>query len=282
MYLFVKAKNTNHIWWYLDGLPKKEVVFLWKKSINEINNRISYKSPFDQQPKRFIAFVDFPVTTINNLADVDDEIYIINIKYDGSKTESKLYSDPKIKTIKIDFKGVRDERIEKIDIPNKREFLEEWGNDNPFRVEEYYKDPDIVDLYSNESDYRMGINLIKSLNTPVYLKYWNYLDRKTIYAFFINPNDLAVTGLYKVLTGGNTNRMGMCPALWFYYEMFVTVYMKKFKSNPNQMLKLFATWVYLSSTCLGEKYNKGWSPWNKAFFFQPSRKSIQLFYTLIN
>ena len=282
MYLFVKAKNTNHIWWYLDGLQKKETIFLWKKSINEINNRISYKSPFDQESKRFVVFVDYPVTTINNLADEDDEIYIINIKYDGTKSENKLYSDPKIKTIKIDFKGVQDERVKNIDIANKKEFIEEWGNENPFRIEEYHQNPEIINLYSNEFDYRMGIKLIEKLNTPIYFSYWKYLDRKTLYAFFINPNDLAVTGLYKVLTGANTNRYGLCPPLWFYYEMFASLYMVKFKANPNQMLKLFATWVYLSSTCLQEKYKEGWKSKNKVYYFQPSKKSIQLFYSLIN
>lgn len=282
----VKGSSSN-LWWTLKGLNNIEILLRPSSSL------IADKCSYTIEGKNIVILPkDYDLNCLTRV-DPDTRVFVWLGDLEGkigNKTAEKLYKSAGgcVEQLDLTKKKIEEDPeisvlLKDIDTQLKEGLLTNLRN-NPFMLLKALKSSEPyryleIEEYT-EQDLKM---LFSTLGTKESLEIWGSLPRSLMYRFFLTP-EIENCAAYSYLAGGKKKGFGVGASLWVYYMMFVHAYAIDYFSKPQLLLKLFATWIYVSNHCYG--YRKAFYLYKTKFGqnigFEPSKRAQRLLINLLN
>lgn len=287
--IYLVRGSSSNFWWLLKDYPAVEI--LWKPSPETLANAICYLNALSETTFAVVP-QDYSIESYPQ-PDPDCRVFVMLASYDSdlSPAAEKLYKTSCPWFYSLDVRNINiasDEqlgpKLKAIEQSAATSLVQDLGR-NPWRLNWQLEQQVVTDYEVDEVAKEEIKQMILRLGTPASLTEWTQLPKATMHALMYLP-EIERCGLYRYLTGGERG-WGMCPPLWSYYDMLLAGWQNQFWPAPEKLIKLFVTWVYLSSTVWATSTGRGFylyrSRKNGQHYaaFEPSDIAIEKFYSLL-
>jgi hypothetical protein len=286
--VYLVKGSSSKMWWALKNISNIEI--LLRPSLSLVSDICSYTL----EGKNIVILPkDYSINSFSRV-DSDTRVFVWLGDLEGkliNKSAEKLYKSAGGCVEQLDLTKVKIEKdpeieglLNSVDKDLKEELLNVLG-EYPFMLLTALKSEDPSRYISLDHDYSEADirKLFTILGTRESLEVWGSLPRSLMYRFFLTP-ELENCGAYSYLAGGKKKKFGIGGSLWLYYTMFVHAYGLDYFSKPQLLLKLFATWIYLSNHCYGIKKAFRFpikTKYGEIISFEPSLRAQRLLLKLL-
>lgn len=284
--IYLVKSPLSLFWSTIESLPNIE--FVWKPSLTSLVEQVCYDSAF-AEPATFVV-VPGQLEDVLGLPAPADSHYVFWLLSsptgEFNKTADKIWRAANAAhLIQLDLTrhsiGGLDkvkESLSRFDNEVAACLLNDFSNVSRLMFQMSQPETQLLEYEVYGVAEREAIPLLTCLGKPESIERWSNLPRRIIYGLFITPEG-SDCGMRIILSFGSREQRlpAFCPALWLYMDMFMQHLLPFYKDYPQHLLRLFASWVYLSTTVWAVGVDKGFTSRSingKTYYtFRPSARA---------